>query len=95
MLARRLLPLLTALLLTACGDSRLPQLQLGGSALGTSFNVSIVEPPGALDEEALQANILATLARIDLLGICRDSFGMSARGSIEARRSEQNDGANG
>ena len=67
MLARRLLSLLPALLLTACGDGRLPQLQLGGSALGTTFNVSIVEPPAALDEEALQADILATLEGIDLL----------------------------
>jgi thiamine biosynthesis lipoprotein len=64
---RRLLLLLPALLLAACGDSRLPQLQLDGSALGTTFNVSIVEPPAALDAEALQADILATLARIDLL----------------------------
>ena len=67
MLARRLLPLLPALLLTACGDSRLPQLQLDGSALGTTFNVSIVEPPEALDTEILQASILAVLNRIDML----------------------------
>jgi len=76
---RRLLLLLPALLLAACGDGRLPQLQLGGSALGTTFNVSIVEAPAALDEEALQADILATLAHVDLLASTwRDDSELSA-----------------
>lgn len=79
MVLRRLLLLLPAVLLAACGDGRLPQLQLGGSALGTTFNVSIVEAPAALDEEALQADILATLAHVDLLASTwRDDSELSA-----------------
>ena len=64
---RRFLWLLPALLLSACGDGRLPQLEIDGSALGTTFNVSIVEPPETLDAEALQGEILATLDSIDRL----------------------------
>jgi thiamine biosynthesis lipoprotein len=64
---RGLLSLLPALLLTACGDGRLPQLEIDGGALGTTFNVSIVEPPETLDPEAVQGEILATLDRIDRL----------------------------
>jgi thiamine biosynthesis lipoprotein len=64
---RRFLSLLPALLLTACGDGRLPQLEIDGSALGTTFNVSVVEPPQTLDPEALQGEILATLDNIDRL----------------------------
>ena len=54
-------------LLVACSDGRLPQLELDGSAMGTTFNVSIVEAPKSLDEIALQADIVATLTRIDTL----------------------------
>ncbi len=61
----RSLLLVAALLLAACGDGRLPQLELGGSALGTTFNVSIVEPPENLDTAKLEADIVATLKRID------------------------------
>ena len=64
---RSLLSLLPALLLAACGDGRLPQLEIDGSALGTTFRVSVVEPPEALDPEALQGEILATLEGIDRL----------------------------
>ncbi|MBT8080908.1 MAG: FAD:protein FMN transferase [Gammaproteobacteria bacterium] len=62
------LPLLAALLtLAGCGDGRLEQLDLSGNALGTTFNVSIVAPPDALDIDALEGDIVATLTRIDLL----------------------------
>lgn len=59
--------LLPALLLVACGDGRLPQLELNGSAMGTTFSVTIVAAPESLDETALQADIVATLTRIDEL----------------------------
>ena len=51
--------------LAACGEQRLPQLELAGSALGTTFKVAIVEPAATLDSVGLEAEILATLARID------------------------------
>jgi thiamine biosynthesis lipoprotein len=63
MTLRRLL-LLSVLLLGACD---VPQLSLAGNALGTSFNVSIVEPPESFDADALEADIIATLTRVDLL----------------------------
>jgi thiamine biosynthesis lipoprotein len=62
---RFLLLLLPAL--AACGDQRLPQLELGGSALGTTFKVAIVEPAPELDTAALESSIVAALTRIDLL----------------------------
>ncbi len=70
--------LFAALLLAACGDGRLPQLDLGGSALGTTFNVSIVEPPESLDTAALEADIVAELKRIDdLASTWRDDSELS------------------
>ncbi len=63
----RQLLLISLLLLAACGDGRLEQLDLSGGALGTSFNISIVEAPDDLDTAALEADILATLERVDLL----------------------------
>jgi len=53
--------------LAACGEQRLPQLELAGSALGTTFKVAIVEPAAALDSAGLEAEIAATLARVDEL----------------------------
>jgi thiamine biosynthesis lipoprotein len=53
--------------LAACGEQRLPQLELAGSALGTTFKVAIVEPAATLDRIGLEAEIVATLARIDQL----------------------------
>jgi thiamine biosynthesis lipoprotein len=63
----RQLLLISLLLLAACGDGRLEQLDLSGGALGTSFNISIVEAPDTLDTAALEADVLATLERVDLL----------------------------
>ena len=63
---RRLL-LLPVILLAACGDGRLPQIDLVGEALGTTFKVSVVEPTASLDTEALETDILAALARVDAL----------------------------
>lgn len=53
--------------LAACGEHSLPQLELAGSALGTTFKVAIVEPAATLDTALLEADIAATLARIDRL----------------------------
>jgi thiamine biosynthesis lipoprotein len=63
----RQLLLISLLLLAACGDGRYEQLDLSGGTLGTSFNISIVEAPEALDTAALEADVLATFERIDLL----------------------------
>ena len=63
----RLLKICLALLALAACDSSLPQLDLDGSALGTSFVVSIVEPPGDLDAEQLRNDVVAVLQRIDEL----------------------------
>ena len=62
---RPLLP--PVILLAACGDGRLPQIDLVGEALGTTFKVSVVEPTASLDTEALETDILAALARVDAL----------------------------
>ena len=53
--------------LVACGDSRLEQLDLTGEALGTTFNVALVEPPASLDVETLEADIVASLTHVDKL----------------------------
>ena len=65
MALRFLLLLLAAL--AACGDQRLPQLELGGSALGTTFKVAIVEPAVDLDTATLETGIAAALTRVDKL----------------------------
>jgi thiamine biosynthesis lipoprotein len=66
------------LALSAC-DSSLPQLELDGSALGTSFNVSLVEPPEDLDAEALREEILAALQYVDqLASTWREDSALSA-----------------
>ncbi len=62
----RLLVLLLPVL-GACGEQRLEQLELAGSALGTTFKVAIVEPAPELDDEELRAAILDELSRIDRL----------------------------
>ncbi len=64
---RRVLCLFCLALLAACGSDRLPQLELTGSALGTTFKIAIVDAPETLDGEALKANVVASLATIDSL----------------------------
>ena len=59
--------LLSVVLLAACGDGRLPQLDLVGEALGTTFSVAIVQPPENLDTAALESDIIAALGRVDAL----------------------------
>lgn len=60
--------LLSALLLAACDrDSRLPQYELTGSALGTTFSVLLVAPREGLLKDELQSRILETLGAVDRL----------------------------
>ncbi len=60
--------LLATLLLAACDRApRLPELELGGNALGTSFSVLLVAPGEHFSGEQLQARIIETLERIDVL----------------------------
>ncbi len=56
-----------ALLLAACGNDRLPQLELAGTALGTTFKVAIVSAPDELDRDALEAAIVDKLTSVDNL----------------------------
>lgn len=55
---------LVLLTLVAC-DNTLPQVDLDGSALGTSFTVSLVDPPEDLDVDQLRDDILAVLEVVD------------------------------
>ncbi len=64
---RYFLALLPALALCACGDSRLPQLELSGHAMGTTFKVILVEPPETLAPDALESELVAALQTVDLL----------------------------
>jgi thiamine biosynthesis lipoprotein len=74
----RFLLLLPALALAACGDSRLPQLELTGNALGTMFKVVLVEPPETLATDALEGDIVASLHNIDgLASTWRDDSELS------------------
>jgi thiamine biosynthesis lipoprotein len=62
----RLLLLLPALALCACGDGR-SQLELTGQAMGTTFNVVLVEPPEEIATDTLESELIAELQAIDLL----------------------------
>ncbi len=64
---RSALVLLLGLLLAACGSERLPQLELAGNTLGTTFKIALVDAPDALDTDSLEASILATLTAVDEL----------------------------
>ena len=64
---RHFLALLPVLALCACGDSRLPQLELSGQAMGTTFKVLLVEPPETLATDALESELVAALQAVDLL----------------------------
>lgn len=78
MSVRRFLLLLPALALAACGDSRLPQLELTGSAMGTTFKVVLVEPPETLATDALEGDIVASLRDVDgLASTWRDDSELS------------------
>ncbi|MGI9232533.1 MAG: FAD:protein FMN transferase [Woeseiaceae bacterium] len=60
--------LAVTLSLAACDSTpKLPQYELNGSTLGTSFNVLLVAPGDAFAEERLEASILETLEQVDRL----------------------------
>jgi len=61
----RLLCLLPALILSACGDSH--SLELTGQAMGTTFNVVLVEPPESLAADVLEEDLIAALQEVDRL----------------------------
>lgn len=56
---------LLAVALAACGDTRLPELELGGASMGTTYGVRLVAPPAELDDSELYADIEALLAGIE------------------------------
>ena len=58
---------LVAVLLDGCGGSRLPELELSGSAMGTTFNVVLVAPGDELAEEPLRTRITDALRDVDEL----------------------------
>ena len=62
---RRVLFLFCVVVLASCGSGRMPQLELTGTALGTTFKVAIVDAPETLDEDALETHIIATLGAVD------------------------------
>jgi FAD:protein FMN transferase len=62
---RRLLWLLLALSLSGCGDSR--SLELSGQAMGTTFNVVLVEPPESIATDALENELIEALQTVDHL----------------------------
>ncbi len=70
--------LLTTLLIGACGDSRLPQYELSGSTMGTTYNVLLVAPADDVAMDAVRDDISATLQAIDdLASTWRDDSELS------------------
>lgn len=60
--------LVLTLVVAGCNSkSRLPEFELSGSALGTTFSVLLVEPGEEFSSEQLQAGILETLEHVDRL----------------------------
>jgi len=56
------------LLLCACGnETRLPQIELAGQTMGTTFNIVLVAPREDLQKDALQSDIVATLEHVETL----------------------------
>ncbi|MBT8091375.1 MAG: FAD:protein FMN transferase [Gammaproteobacteria bacterium] len=64
---RHVVVLSAALFFAACGDSRLPEFELSGSTMGTTFTVTLVAPGDDIDRERLKTEIAATLAGVDEL----------------------------
>ncbi len=57
--------LISLLALAACGNESLPQYELSGSAMGTTFNITLVDPADDLSDKRLQESITETLGRIN------------------------------
>jgi len=62
---RQLLITVLALSLSACADSRLPEYEMTGSAMGTTFNIVLVDPAEDLVHAALQTRVTETLERVN------------------------------
>jgi thiamine biosynthesis lipoprotein len=79
---------LTALLVGACEhDSRLPEYELSGNTMGTTFSVKLVAPSESLQRDVLQQKIVATLERVeDLASTYRD---LSELSKFNANRSTE------
>lgn len=56
---------LAAVLAMACGGKRLPVHTLTGSAFGTTFSITVVDPPPTLDTAGLASRVEAAIERID------------------------------
>ena len=73
----RLLCLLPALVLSGCGDSH--SLELSGQAMGTTFNIVLVEPPESITSDTLENELIATLQSVDhLASTWRDDSELTA-----------------
>lgn len=57
--------LLSFALVVACSEKRLPTFDLGGNAMGTTFNITIVAPPANSDLDALREKIYEKLEHIE------------------------------
>jgi thiamine biosynthesis lipoprotein len=68
------------LLLSACSNgARLPQIELAGHTMGTTFNIVLVAPGEELQKDALQSDIVTTLDHIeDLASTWRDESELSS-----------------
>ncbi len=64
---RYCVPLLTLLLAACGGDERLPEYQLTGSTMGTTYSVKLIAPGEDIDKDELQSRITETLAAVDKL----------------------------
>jgi thiamine biosynthesis lipoprotein len=68
MQARFLLMTLLALALAACTrDARLPEVELTGDTMGTTFSIKLVAPPETLGLEDLEDEIAAALGAVNAL----------------------------
>ncbi|MGI9249453.1 MAG: FAD:protein FMN transferase, partial [Woeseiaceae bacterium] len=71
--------LLPTLLVVGCdSSSRLPEYELSGSTMGTTFNVKLVAPSDDVSKDLLQKHIAGTLERIeDLASTWREDSELS------------------
>lgn len=64
---RYCVPLLTLLLAACGGDERLPEFELTGNTMGTTYSVKLIAPGENVDKDDLQSRITETLAAVDKL----------------------------
>lgn len=57
--------LTAAILIASCGDSRLPEYELAGPVMGTTYSIKLVDPPGELDRDELGNSIRHRLEDIE------------------------------